>query len=61
MLGDLLRQDAGDEIAGYDEEDIDPDITAAENVPAGVKEQDRQDGHGAQTIYVGPVLHQLLS
>src|SRR5262245_11346207 len=57
MLRDLAGQDAGDEVAGNDEEDVDPDIAAAENTPAGMEKQNGQDGHGAQAIDLCPILH----
>ena len=49
----LAHQQAGDEEAGDDEEDIDPDEAAGSQGHACVVQQDRPDGDGPEAFDVG--------
>ena len=52
--------DAGDQEAGYDEEDVDADIAAGKAGHMGVEQQHRQDGDGAQAVNVAPVANRVV-
>jgi len=54
-LGELALKDGGDQIAGYDEEDIDPDEAAGQGCHTEMVEYDGEHGYGAQPIDVGPI------
>ena len=54
-LAQVTSEDAGDQIAGDDEEDVDAEIAARKGGQAGVKEDDRQHRHRAQAIDLAPV------
>ena len=54
-LVDVAGQDAGDQKARYDEEDVDADIAARKAGNMGVEQKDRQDGESAQAVDVAPV------
>ena len=48
--GEVAQQDAGDQVAGDHEEDVDAEPAAGEGGEAGVEEDDREDGDGAQAV-----------
>lgn len=50
----LTDEQAGDEVAGHDEEDVHADESARETRNPGVEGEDREDGDGAQPLDVGP-------
>ena len=49
----LPEEDTGDDEPGNDEEDIDADIATAKARYVGVKEDDKENGDGAETLDVG--------
>ena len=49
----LAHQQAGDEEAGDDEEDVDADEAAARARNAGMEQQHRPDGDGPEALDVG--------
>ena len=51
----VAREDAGDQEAGDDEKDVDAEVAAGEGGEAGVKEDHRNDGDGAQPVDVTAV------
>jgi len=51
-----LEQQAGDQEAREDEEDVHPDVAARE-AQFGVVEEDGQDRHGPQSVDIGAVSH----
>ena len=53
----LLEKQSRDEIARDDEEDVHADEAAGDGGEAGMEENHRQNGYGAQPIYVVPVTH----
>ena len=50
----LTDEQAGDQEAGDDEEDVDPDEPAVERADPRVVEHHEQHGHGPQALDVGP-------
>ena len=52
--GPLLDQEAGDEEARDDEEDIDADVAAGEARHAGVEGEDHQHRDGPEALHIGP-------
>jgi hypothetical protein len=60
-FADLVDQDAGDQIARDDEEDIDTDKTARKGRESGMEENDGKHGNRPQTVDFGPVTHHLTS
>ena len=53
MRLDLAEQQAGDQEAGDDEEDVDADVAAGEERDPGVAEQDGDDRDRPQPLDVG--------
>src|SRR5262249_39677476 len=51
----LFEDDRSDQIAGDDEEDVDPDEAAGDEVELGVECDDSEDGDGPQSVYVRSV------
>lgn len=49
-VGQFIGNDAGDQKAGNDKEDIDADESARKTRNPGVKQEDRKDGDRPQTI-----------
>ena len=52
----LPEEDAGDDEPGNDEEDIDADVATGKSRYAGVKEDDQENGDGADPLDVGSKL-----
>ena len=48
--GEVAQQDPGDQVAGDHEEDVDAEPAAGEGSEAGVEEDHREDGDGAQAV-----------
>ena len=54
-LGEVAGEDAGDEEARDDEEDVDAEVAAGEGGHAGMEEDDRQHRHGTEAVDVTTV------
>ena len=53
--GEVASEDAGDQVAGDHEEDVDAEVAAGEGGEAGVEQDDRQHGDGAQAVDLAAV------
>ena len=56
-LGEVADEDAGDQVPGDHEEDVDAEIAAGKGGEAGVEEDHRHDGDGAQAVDVAAMRH----
>jgi len=56
-VGELREQDAGDQEARKDEEDVDADVAPGQERYAGVAEGHQQNRNSPQTLDVVPVRH----
>ena len=54
-LAPLTDEQSGDQEAGEDEEDVYPDVAAAQPVVGGVEDEDEKHGEPAQPVQRGPV------
>ena len=61
LAGEVPKQDRRDEKFGDDEEDVDADEAAGEDVHARMEQDYRNDGDGAEAIDLAPVVTKSLS
>jgi len=52
-------KDRADQISGYDEKYVDPDIATGKAANTCVPEHDRSHSNGTQAIDISPVINQL--
>jgi hypothetical protein len=59
LVVQISQQKGCDQVTADHEEDIDTDVSPGKARHTGVKQHDRENRKGPQTIYLGAVLHPL--
>lgn len=58
-IPDFAENDRADEIARYDEEDVDADETARQKRRIGMKQDDRRDRNRTKSVNIRPILQEM--